>query len=370
MSKLLISVGESSGDLQAGALLRQLKILRPDLQAFGIGGQDLAAAGQNNIYDVSVLSVMGGVEILGKLPRIAGIWRGINKLLRQERPNAVLLVDSAAFNFRVAKMARHLQIPVIYFIPPKIWAWNTGRVNFLRKNADLVISILPFEREFYQQHQVPFFYAGNPLVDLLEPLIEQNLAPQSGRIGLMPGSRRKEVEALLPVFGKMADILTAKHPELQFYCIQAPGFKEDYLRAQWASQVVLNFVPNADRYSFIPTCQALLAASGTATLETGLLGVPTIVGYRLNWLTWLLAKQLVKVNWVSLTNLIMQHQVFPELLQAECRPEQLAAQLEAWLADPRQVAQIKADLAQLRSICGEPGAAKRAAEQVAHFLPS
>lgn len=368
MKKLFVSVGESSGDLQAGAVVRQLRNLVPDLHVYGIGGDNLAQAGQDNVFGLERLSVMGGVEVLAKLPGIFNLLGEIKELFAQDRPDAVLLVDSAAFNFRVGKLARKMGIPVIYFIPPKIWAWNTGRVKFLKKNADLVISILPFEREFYAKHQVPFYYSGNPLVDLLDPVSQLGLTPHPGRIGLMPGSRRKEVEPLLPVFGQMAEMLSRERPGLQFHCIRAPGMDEEYLRQLWNSKTPLHFVENDRRYAFIPTCQAIVAASGTATLETGLLKTPTLVTYKLNSLTWFLASRLVKVNWVSLTNLILQRELFPELLQDQCKPENLAKQLGSWLDNPQQLEAMRADLQELSDLCGEPGGSRRAAEKIAAFL--
>ena len=202
MKHIWINAGELSGDMQAAALLSALREREPDLRATGMGGPNLARAGQKNLFRVEALSVMGIAEVLTALPRALRMLARIKEELAALRPDAVVLVDAPEFNFRVAKTAHGLGIPVYYFIPPKIWAWRTGRVRFLHRHVRRLFCILPFEPDFYARYGVAVDYVGNPLVDMVQWPELETLSPVSGRIGLMPGSRRKEVEASCPVSGK------------------------------------------------------------------------------------------------------------------------------------------------------------------------
>ena len=364
MKHIWISAGELSGDMQAAALLTALREREPDLAAVGMGGPHLAHAGQTNLFRVEALSVMGIAEVLTALPRALRMLGQIKRELARLRPDAVVLVDAPEFNFRVAKIAHGLGIPVYYFIPPKIWAWRTGRVKFLQRYVNRLFCILPFEPEFYAKHGVAVDYVGNPLVDMVNWPELSKLSPVPGRIGLMPGSRRKEVDSLLPAFGKAARILLDQGRELSFHCLRAPNMSEATLRALWPSDVPVTFDAPEDRYAAMRSCGCMLAASGTATLETALAGVPTVVSYRVAPLSALIGRWLIKVKWVSLTNLIMGRELFPELLQERATGEAMASQLAAWLDVPAQLEGVRAQLDELRRRCGGPGSAARAADKL------
>ena len=204
MKTIWINAGELSGDMQAAALLTALREREPELAAIGMGGPNLARAGQKNLFRVESLSVMGIMEVLTALPRALHMLSRIKKEMARLRPDAVVLVDAPEFNFRVAKIAHGLGIPVYYFIPPKIWAWRTGRVRFLQRYVKRLFCILPFEPAFYAKHGVQVDYIGNPLVDMVNWPELKKIEPIKGRIGLMPGSRRKEVEEK----GQPADFAT------------------------------------------------------------------------------------------------------------------------------------------------------------------
>lgn len=364
--KLWISAGELSGDIQGAELLHALRRESETrglvLDAVGMGGSGLERAGQRNLLRVEELSVMGAVEVLGSLPRILGMLKRVRQALAEERPDAVLLVDAPEFNFRVARAAGALGIPVYYFIPPKVWAWRTGRVAFLKQHVRRIFSILPFEVEFYRAHGVDVEYVGNPLVDLVDYEHIRHITPEPGRIGLMPGSRKKEVETLLPAFSAAADLLLRDFPRLSFHCIRAPHFTENYLRSFWPGTAPLHVVEPEGRYAFMRSCQCLMSASGTATLESGLAGVPTLVAYRLNSLSYALGRKVVKVKWISLTNLILGREAFPEHIQRDAAPEALAGRIRSWLREPEHFARMEADMAELRERCGKPGSAERAAK--------
>ena len=248
MKTIWINAGELSGDMQAAALLTALREREPELAAIGMGGPNLARAGQKNLFRVESLSVMGIMEVLTALPRALHMLSRIKKEMARLRPDAVVLVDAPEFNFRVAKIAHGLGIPVYYFIPPKIWAWRTGRVRFLQRYVKRLFCILPFEPAFYAKHGVQVDYIGNPLVDMVNWPELKKIEPIKGRIGLMPGSRRKEVEALLPEFGKAARILLQQGRDVTFHCLRAPNMPEEKLRALWPSDVPVAFDAPEDRY--------------------------------------------------------------------------------------------------------------------------
>ena len=364
MKTLWINAGEISGDLQGGALLAALRDTAPelDLRVVGMGGDNLARAGQENILRVEELSVMGIVEVLAALPRAFRLLGRIRREMERIRPDAVLLIDAPEFNFRVAKIAHRLGIPVYYFIPPKVWAWRTGRVEFLKKHIRRIFSILPFEVDFYRSHGMDVTYVGNPLVDLVDYEGIKDVSSVPHRIGLMPGSRRKEVESLLPAFAGAAQKLVRRFPDLEFHCIRSSNFTEEYLRSLWNSPLPLIMHDGSDRYRLMRTFQCIMAASGTATLETGLAGVPTLVAYKVSPLSYWIGLHVLKVKWISLTNLIMNRTVFPEHIEKDADPEPLAARMEEWLAHPEKLDAIIRDLDELRERCGAPGSARRAAE--------
>ena len=310
MKTIWINAGELSGDMQAAALLTALREREPELAAIGMGGPNLARAGQKNLFRVESLSVMGIMEVLTALPRALHMLSRIKKEMARLRPDAVVLVDAPEFNFRVAKIAHGLGIPVYYFIPPKIWAWRTGRVRFLQRYVKRLFCILPFA----------------------------------------------------------ARILLQQGRDVTFHCLRAPNMPEEKLRALWPSDVPVAFDAPEDRYTAMRRCGCMLAASGTATLETALAGVPTVVSYRVAPFSALVGRLLIKVKWVSLTNLIMQKELFPELLQERATGEMMASQLAAWLDIPPQIEAVRAELAELRHRCGEPGSAARAAEKLLEAL--
>lgn len=368
MPTLWINAGELSGDIQAAALLTSLRKAHPALEAVGMGGPNLARAGQRNILSVDALSVMGIAEVFTALPRAFRMLGIIRKELQRLRPDAVVLVDAPEFNFRVARIAFDLGIPVHYFIPPKIWAWRTGRVRFLRRYIRRMFCILPFEPAFYARHGIQVDYVGNPLVDMVNWPELETMKPYPDRIGLMPGSRRKEVERLLPEFGKAAQTLLRQGRALSFHCLRAPNMPETFLRTLWPRDVPLTFADPDERYVAMRSCICILAASGTAVLETALTGTPTIVTYRVATFSGLVGRLLIQVPWVSLPNLVMERELFPELLQEEASGNKIAACLTSWLDMPGRLQAIRQDLDELRRRCGEPGSADRAARLLLNEL--
>lgn len=365
-----INAGELSGDIHGAALLKALRRQCPDIECYGMGGAYLREAGQKASLRVENLSVMGGTEVLAYLPRIIKMLRQIKRELTAGAPvlakqdgerqdgketkpfDALIVIDAPDFNFRVIKMAHKLNIPVYYYISPKIWAWRTGRVNFIKKYVKRVLSILPFEITFYAQHGMHVDYVGNPLVDLVKPCDLDHIEAVANRIGILPGSRRKELQSLLPRFGQAAMLLLKKRPDLTFHCVRAPSMSREQIVSLWPSEIPLEIIEPDNRYAFLRTCTMVMASSGTATLETALLRIPTLVAYTMSPLSGWLAKRLIKVKYAALPNLILEREVFPELLQDKATAHLLAAKAALWLDTPQILDNIRSELDILRKLIG------------------
>lgn len=368
MPTIWISAGEISGDLHGGLLAQALTRARPDLTLVGMAGPAMRAAGVAPLVATEDLSVMGLTEVLAQAGRILAVLGRTRRMLAQVRPDLLVVIDAPEFHFRVLAMARRLGIPAVDFISPKLWAWRPGRARFLRAHVRRIISILPFEREFYARFGMTVDYVGHPLVDTVRTSETLALAPVPGRIAVLPGSRRRELEALLPAFAAAARLLTHRHPGLEWVLPVAPSVDPDHVATLWGHGPAVRLVPAAERYPILRTCQMALAASGTVTLETALLEVPTVVAYRLSALSFALGKRLVRVPWISLPNLILGQEVFPELLQERAHPAALAAHLGLWLEAPSLAEAVRAQLRQLPAILGSGGAVDRAAAVVLEEL--
>jgi len=358
---LWISAGEASGDIHAASLLGALREVEPGLEALGMGGPALIKAGCDVRFPMRLISLVGLTEVLSGLPRILKLLGEVKRALSAARPRALILIDCPDFHFRVARMAKKLGIPVYYYVSPQVWAWRSGRVEFLRRFTRRVLCILPFEKDFYAARGMDVDYVGHPLMDQM-PLLELDaMSPDPNLLGLLPGSRRKEIASLLPEFAGAALRLKAGLPDLNVALARAPGVDESFLRQFLPPELPVTLYAPEDRYRMMRTSRALLAASGTVTLEAALLGTPTVVAYKLSPLSFAIGKAVVQVQYASLANLIMGREIFPEMLQNKASAPLLAEKLRPWLADDEALAAARADLAGLRATVGGPGAAHRAA---------
>lgn len=382
--KIWINTGEISGDLHGSTLAQALWRREPGLRLLGMGGPAMRAAGVESLFQVEELSVMGLTEVLGKLPKILRLLKQVEKKLELERPDALVVIDAPSFHFRLIRKARRLGIPVYYYISPKVWARNEKRVFFLKENVRRLISILPFEAEFFARYGMKIDYVGNPLLDALNLPELDRLEALPGRVGFLPGSRRREVSALMPEFATAARAMLERKPGLEFCCAVAPGLSEEYLRSFWDDGIPITFFRPEERYPAMRRCEILLAASGTAVLESALIGTPTLIVYKLSGLTFALGKILVKSPFIGLPNLIAGHEIFPELLQGQADGANLARLALHWLEPGRAefgtgpcyrtlkprgdkesrllpIDEVRSELAQLRQSVGGPGATDRAA---------
>jgi lipid-A-disaccharide synthase len=372
---LLIVAAEASADLHAADVLRELRALRPDLHAFGLGGPRLREAGLEALRRAEEMSVMGVAEVLPRIPVILGILRQLVDAAARRRPRVALLVDSPDFNLRLAKRLKRAGVKVVYYVSPSVWAWRRGRVRTIERVVDRMLCILPFEERFYDGTRVSARFVGHPLAGRPPPRAREEyraalgLAPARTTVALLPGSRRSEVERLFPPMLRAAEIVRARHPDAQFVVPVAPTLPPDALRPYLASHATLEVkLAPAATEAAVGAADAALVKSGTSVLETALMLRPMVVVYRLSWLSYLVGRLFVRVAHFALVNLLAGRAVVPELLQRQASPDRMAAALEPLLADgPARAEQLRG-LAEVRSSLGAPGAPRRVAEELAAFL--
>jgi lipid-A-disaccharide synthase len=375
MPKIMIIAGEPSGDLHGGRLVDELKRLRPDLEIYGIGGDRMQEAGMDLVFHVRDFSFMGFAEVLGHLPFIRQAMRRLERLLAERRPEAVVLIDYPGFNLRFGAKAKRAGIKVVYFISPQVWAWGRGRVRRIRRMVDRMLCILPFEEDFYRKRRVPAVYVGNPLVDLAKPNLTKDafrrqlgLSASQPLVGLLPGSRSQEVEKILPPMLGACRLLSEKQPSVQFAVNLAPGFPPEPVAAMIKSTGLNVAMSAGQSYELMAHSDLVLAASGTATLECGIIGTPLIIIYKTSWISYLLGRMLVKVPYIGLVNLVAGKKVAPEFIQHEARPGAIFLMAQMLLAEGRPRQAVKEELSKIPGLLGEPGAARRAAGEILGLL--
>ncbi len=378
--RVLIIAGETSGDLHGARLVERMRARRPDLVVYGIGGEEMERAGVRLAFHCSELAVVGIVEIVGRLRTIGRAFRWIRRTLLEEPPDLVVLIDFPDFNLRVARRAAACGIPVAYYISPQIWAWRGGRIRRIAACVNRMIVIFPFEEALYRRHGVPVTYVGHPLLDRLGETVqgrgtdrgayeEAGLSPLYPVVGLFPGSRPGEVRTLLPVMLGAARRLRGLFPRLQFLLGKAPGLDDGLYASILARKEDLPVRSLRGEHGFaMALCDLAMVASGTATLELALLGVPMVVVYRVSRPTFWLGRLLVRVPSIAMVNLVSQRMVVPELIQGELDEESLADLCRAFLTDAVYRAQVVRALAEVRAMLGRPGASDRAAEVICGML--
>lgn len=377
--RVMIVTGEASGDLHGAGLLRALQAKFPGLQACGMGGPELAARGMEILFDAAKVSVVGIFEVLSHLPNIVKAQQILRRRLRRERPDLLILIDLPDFNLMLAKSAKALGIPVFYYISPQVWAWRSGRIKTIQKRVDKLGVILPFEVDFFRKRGVDAEYTGHPLLDSVHIFenreaffARHGLAADTTCIGILPGSRKREIASLLPIFLAAARRMQEKSPaRLTFFLPQASTISDLDLEqaglVHFRQDLDIRIVREG-RYDMMTACDAVMAASGTVTLELAILQVPMVVCYRLSPLTYRLAKMMVKLDHFSLVNLIAGYTAVPELLQDEVTPERIAAEMTALLTIPQKMHSMKDALSSIREQLGEAGASEKAAAVAVRLL--
>lgn len=369
---IMLSAGEASGDAHGAALCRALRTLFPRCRLFGMGGTRMAEAGMDLVADVTADAVVGGSEALGRLPRLWQAYRRLRSAFTGTAPPEVLvLIDFPEFNLQLARAARRAGIPVVYFIPPQIWAWRAGRIVTIRRLVSLVLVTFRFETELYRRAHVPVRFVGHPVLDALASAPARDVARRELGIdgerltvALFPGSRREEVARVLPVMWDAAGRIARARPDARFVLALAPTIGERGAGRYVPPPPALDIV--GDRASTVLRAADLaMVASGTATLEAAVLGTPMVVCYRVSLVSELLGRLLIRVPWINLVNLTLGRAAVPELYQAALTGEHLAKTALNILTDARIPRAQREAFLELRGQLGESGVGLRAARLIA-----
>jgi len=365
---IMIVAGEASGDLHGANLVRAMHNINPDLCFYGVGGERMKKAGVSLIAHSSEMAVMGITEVLPRLGFILKVRRELKKSLRQSRPALLILIDYPGFNLSLAKFARENGIKVFYYISPKVWAWRKKRIYALEKYVDRMALILPFEEQVYEEVDLDARFVGNPLLDTVkrkytrgEALKKFGLRENLTTIALLPGSRKGEVTKLLPEMLEMAKILKDRIPAIQFVLPLADTLSPDFVHGLTDRSGVDFRIIEENVYDVVGLSDIAVVASGTATLETAILGVPMIIVYRVSPLTYLIGRVVVNVDNIGLVNIIAGKTVVPELIQGDANPEKMADEVYDILTSGSRMDEMKKDLLDVSKKLGDPGASERTA---------
>ena len=378
--RVMISCGEASGDLYAGALAAELRARAPSVDLVGFGGPRLRAAGASLVGDFAGLTVTGLTEALRVLPRSYAMYRRIVAAARADRPDVFVAIDFPDFNFRVMAALRRLGIPVVYYVSPQLWAWRPGRMETMRRSVDRVLVIFPFEAPLYERAGLDVQFVGHPLAELIhvtqpraELLGSLGLRPDAPTVALLPGSRPSELRHIAPGMAAAMPLIGARLSDAQFVVACAPNVPEalfDPIRQ--AAAALHAGVQGRPRLAFVrdrtddvlAAADAVVTASGTATVQAALHERPMVVVYRLSPLTYALGKPFVRVTMYAMPNLVAGSAIVPELIQDGFTPERVAAEVVDLLTNPARHAGMCEALRQVRARLGGPGASGRAAEAV------
>lgn len=365
MKQIMFVAGEASGDNHGADVIKHL-MQQGDVQCFGIGGDKMRAAGMEALFDINDIAVVGFIEVIKHIKPIRAAWHVAVQALEKRQPDVLVLIDYPGFNLRLAKKAKALGITVLYYISPQIWAWHQSRVYKIKQCVDHMAVVFPFEVPFYEKAGVPVTYVGSPLTEQVHPIAQEaarialSLNAQTQYIGLAPGSRMSELTRLLPAMLDAADLLFKEDPTRQFLLPIASTLKPSDFSPYLAQHPHLPIqLIEHNTHNILAACDAVMCTSGTATLETAILGVPMVILYKTTPLTYQLAKRLVKVDHIGLCNIVAGKRAVPELIQHEATAENIKHALLPLLTDPQRQQAIKTDLAIVREKLGQPGAAKQ-----------
>jgi len=376
--RIVISAGEASGDRLGAGLARALLRRRPEIELVGMGGPQMAEAGVRLVQDAEEVAVVGIQEVLAHLPAIRKAMRTLRELIEEESPDLLVPIDFPDFNLRLSAKAHGAGVGVVYFVSPQVWAWRRGRVHKIRRLVRRMLVLFPFETEFYEQAGVPVSFVGHPLADAVpEPRPRAELCavagldPEREIVALVPGSRRSEVERLLPPMLEAARRVVERRPGIQILITRAPGLPDGWFRARVARRSGVDAtIHSGDFPEILTVCAAGAVASGTASLEAAVVGLPMAVVYRMGAVSHLIGRALVRLPHVAMPNLVAGRRLVPELIQGECNGERIAGELLRYLEQPEVARRVRAELAELRGRLGGPGVYERAAEEILAELGS
>jgi lipid-A-disaccharide synthase len=372
-AKFLIIAGEPSGDRHGADLVAALKELNPDASFYGIGGEEMAREGVELLYHLEQMAFLGFAEIIKHLPFIFKVLGNLKRWMADNKPAAVILIDYPGFNLRLARIASRIDVPVVYYICPQLWAWGRNRVEKMRRFVDLLLVIFKFEEDFYREYNIPSKFVGHPLVDEIKISVssadfrkKHNLHPQNPIIALLPGSRLNEVKKLLPI------MLEATVEFEQSGVVEIVVGKSSSVPLAVYVHIINGrsglHIVERDTHHLMKHAHVAIVASGTATLETGYLGTPMIVLYTVSPITYRIGKMLVKIKNIALANIVSGKQVVPELIQKDVTVGNIIRELDKYFRDASYYEEVQTSLKMIPEKLGPPGAAKRAAREIVTFL--
>jgi lipid-A-disaccharide synthase len=372
--RVLISCGEPSGDLYAGALVRELRALVPGAEVFGLGGPQFAQAGGRVVADYRGLSVTGLTDPIAKLPHLLAARRALLDSVQHHRPDVFVPIDFWGFNHKLARSVAKQGVPIVYYVSPQLWATRPWRLRTMREIATRVLVIFPFEEQIYRNASVPVEFVGHPLVDLATPsasraefLTHLGLLPDAPTVAILPGSRPGEVSRILPDLAAAAGLVRAQVPGVQFVVARA-GSLDDSLFGVLRSELPQAVVVEGQTDTVLASADVALTASGTATVQAALHDTPMVIVYRVSPWTFRLGRHLLKVSTFGMVNLIAGERIVPELIQNAFTPEAVAAEAVSMLTDASRAVRIRQGLAGVRARLGGGGASRRAAQAIVDLV--
>ena len=372
--KIMFSAGEASGDMHGAKLAEVMKQQDPSIELIGMGGEQMKKAGVRIVYDIQNLGFIGVGEILRKIPFFFRLRDFLVQTMLDEKPDVLVCIDYPGFNMRLIKKAKEAGIPVVYYIWPTIWAWHKSRGRTIAQYTDLAISLFPFEAQMYEEMGTHVVYAGHPLLDTVhagqsrdEIVPALGLDAQKKTVLLMPGSRMQEVKGLLPPMLEAAKEISKAVPQVQFLLPRASTIDRSVLASMIADSGVDAYIGETNVYDMMAVSTAAIAASGTATLETALMELPTLLIYRVSSLTYWLSKLLVHIDSIGLPNIIMGRRIMPELWQDEVTAKHIAQVIVPILTDASRHDELKQAMAEVRRTMGQSGAVQRIAKTILEF---
>ncbi len=373
----MFSAGETSGDQHAAHMFQELQKQLPDIKGLGMGGAKMQQAGIDIRFDSAGIAVIGLIEVLKHYGEIRRALKLMKQLVETEKPDLLVCVDYKEFNLKLAQYAKNQGTKVLFYVSPQVWAWRSGRVGTYGKAIDMMAVIFPFETAYYEAENVPVKYVGHPSVDKIHPqkskpddLIEFNLQADWPIVGLLPGSRINEIKRLLPVMLAAAEKLTETHKGIQFILPQADSITDELIQSVLQNSSININVIKAQPYDVIQCCDAIMTASGTASLEIALLEIPMVIVYKLSALTYFLGKYLVHTKFIGLPNIIAGKSVIKELIQHDVSEENLAEEIAKILDDKDYKKQMLAELVVVKKKLGQGGGSKNMADLAMEMLQS
>ncbi|MBI3599962.1 MAG: lipid-A-disaccharide synthase [Nitrospinae bacterium] len=372
--ELLIITGEDSGDLYGGNLAKEIQRLYPDIKISGVGGKHMRSAGVDIFCDVSDISVVGFWEVIEKLGLIRRLYKQIAEKLDSGNIKGVVLIDYPGFNLKIAAAAKKRGIPVFYYISPQVWAWKKGRVKTIKKCVDKMMVILPFEKEFYQREGFDVEFVGHPLLEVIPPSLDKGeicrdlgIDDKQLIIGVLPGSRKKEIVYMLPTILEASSLIKEKYPSAQFLLPLSPSISVGQ-GFSLASEYSYIKVAKGRNYDVMKASDLLITKSGTSTLEAAIIETPMIIVYKTSALSFYLAKSLVNVQFAGLPNLLAGKEIVPELIQSKANAKDIAEKTIYYLENRDELYKMREELKKIKYSLGEPGASKRAARIIIDYL--